>query len=435
MQSIFPFLWEKIKNLSKWPIILIFVSLFAFFGEVAKFRSNITELWNSGSAYIEKRAYLNNLKAPFKRPATREELQGMTTGELQLRILRIKAYQGELKFSENVGSAKSFLWLKKCLSNTRYFPDGLQSVNELHEFDMVDWIAQDRSAAAMAYDQKKLGEDRSFFRLPGLRSRILARASSQLLYGYYDSEIVLVDQDELYFIRNAIYASKGYRFSTHVLRKFFNRDPKYRPVEGTFKFTEHISPVELCNAEYLRQLNTKKVRNSVGRGLSIIVGDDEVFSDIRSRTCVCLQSPGISVDCHRPKPDEARGETARRYVDMIIELGRGENTYGFDYPEASSKLQRTYFYELEKTSLIAAIERIFHEVHLEVLSLDPKLHFKKQPLNDRAKHLGVRIEISDDLAEKLGSSVRLRQDVSAKMCRGIDNFFDKKGDLIPQFAD
>jgi hypothetical protein len=57
-------------------------------------------------------------------------------------------------------------------------------------------------------------EDADIYKTPDPFTRLLKRASVQLLSSYKDSEIPSLDKGELYLLRNAIYGRHGYKFDT-----------------------------------------------------------------------------------------------------------------------------------------------------------------------------------------------------------------------------
>jgi N-acetylmuramoyl-L-alanine amidase/YARHG domain len=283
-------------------------------------------------------------------------------------------------------------------------------------------------------DEIQLGgnEDTDIYRTPDPFTRLLKRASVQLLSSYKDSEIPSLDKGELYLLRNAIYGQRGRKFDTPKLRKFVNRKG-WNAASARFKPSD-VSALEMCNAYFLEEVHPIKELGALGRGVLIRRSDSPKFpAFLKPGLCACLGQRKFAIEC-RESASDARDEF-HDFVDLVIDFrvgqaGRVEWTFLDNRYVSPADLDHFKAHQDKFISAAVDFNASLHEVFRSrnialVASQD----------DQRGAYWGTKLTLSEDALQQLASDPTFLRETTAGMCKGVRDALELTGPFIPRTVD
>jgi len=195
--------------------------------------------------WARKHYFILTTVPPFENRLNSSDVADWSSGQLHIARYRIKSYRNQIDVKGG--------WLDTCLSNEYAFPKHYEAqINR--EFRLPLSNVDEHNLGLIWKRLKQIDisrtEENRFLSISSLYDRLAERAQTQLLHLYNNEEISQFPEKDLYFLRNEIYARKGWTFSTPKLHKYFSRKGWYDPRED-FSLRQ-LSPVEICNAFYLK---------------------------------------------------------------------------------------------------------------------------------------------------------------------------------------
>lgn len=371
--------------------------------------------------------YQNTLRRPFPDPLTDKDIEGWSSGRLQLAEFQIDGYLGRLKSSPP--------WIKQCLRDRDIFPKNYASqYNDRLELDETYIDRLNRETIRQKIDKIQINkiEDADIYKTPDPFTRLLKRASVQLLSSYKDSEIPSLDKGELYLLRNAIYGRHGYKFDTPKLRKFANRRG-WSAASATFKMHD-VSAVEMCNAYFLDEVHPIRELGALGRGVLIRRSDSPTFPTfLKPGLCTCLAQRKFAIEC-RESASDSRDEF-HDFVDLVIDFrvgqaGRIEWTFLDSRYVSPADLDGFKANQDKFISAAADFNAALHEVFRS-----RNIALVSSQDDQRGAYWGAKLTLSEDALQQLASDPTLLREATASMCKGVRDALELTGPFIPRMVD
>jgi N-acetylmuramoyl-L-alanine amidase len=373
------------------------------------------------------REYENTLRRPFPDLLTDKDIEGWSSGRLQLAELQIDGYLGRLKSSPP--------WIKQCLRDRVIFPKNHDSqYNDRLELEetYIDRSNKEIIREKIDYIQINKIEDADIYRTPDPFTRLLKRASVQLLSSYKDSEISSLDKGELYLLRNAIYGQHGYKFDTPKLRKFANRRG-WSAASATFK-NDDVSALERCNAYFLEEVHPIKELGALGRAVLIRRSDSASFpAFLKPGLCTCLGQRKFAIDC-RESASDPRDEF-HNFIDLVVDFRVGQaiaiewtfldNRYVSPADLDHFKGNQDRFISAA-ADLNAALHEVFRSRNIALVSSKD---------NQRGAYWGAKLTISEDALQQLASDPTFLREATVGVCKGVWDALEQAGPFIPRTVD
>jgi N-acetylmuramoyl-L-alanine amidase len=388
-----------------------------FFGHLDALQARY-EKWSRDSEYER------TLRRPYPGLLTSKDIEGWSSGRLQLAELQIDAYLGRLKSSPS--------WIKQCLRDPAIFPKDYGSqYNDRLDLEETYIDRSNREIIRQRLDKIQADkiEDADIYRTPDPFARLLKRASVQLLSAYKESEIAILDKAELYLLRNAIYGQHGYKFDTPKLRKFANRRG-WSAASATFK-TADVSPLEVCNAYFLEQVHPIKELGALGRGVLIRKPDSPLFpAFLKPWLCTCLGQAKFAMEC-RESVSDPRDEF-HDFVDLIVEFQVGqaiEVEWSFLDSRYVSPADFDHF-KRHQDKLVSAAVDFNAQLHKVFQSRNVALVAAQH--NRRGVYWGAKLTLSADALQQLASDPTFLREATSGMCNGIRDVLELAGPFIPR---
>ena len=291
----------RIRDALKSRLGWLIASVTALAAGASAFTANLDSLTSRAKAFLEERAYFATLQNPYPNLLDRNAISDWRSGRVKLALYQIDGYHGALKTAPT--------WIKLCLTNSEIFP-GLadHQFNDRSELPESYVDRQNKEILSQRLDQidNEQREDAATLRINDPFTKLLTRSRYQLLSKYKDSELPQLDKAELYLLRNAIYARRGYPFNTAKLSKFSNRMGWTRPPASR----KPLSQIEACNAFFSSATSSKP-----GIGLAWPRCPDQGFRVRRTfqlREAGDMRLPRATEQAHR-LPATSRQERPDRF--------------------------------------------------------------------------------------------------------------------------
>ena len=368
--------------------------------------------------------YQNTLRRPYPDLLTDKDIEGWSSGRLQLALFQIDGYLGRLKSSP--------AWIKQCLRDRDIFPENYASqYNDRLDLEETYIDRSNKETIRHRMDRIQINkvEDADIYRTPDPFARLLKRASVQLLSAYKELEISILDKSELYLLRNAIFGQHGYKFDTPKLRKFANRKG-WSAASASFK-TDDVSGLEMCNAYFLEEVHPIKELGSLGRGVLIRQPDSPLFpAFLKPWLCTCLGQPKFAIEC-RQSSSNAR-EEFHDFVDLVVDFQVGEtvrvewtfldNRYVSPADLDHFKANQDKFISTA-VDFNAALHKVFRSRNVTLVASQD---------DQRGAYWGVKLTLPQDALQQLASDPTFLQEATAGMCNGIRDALELTGPFIPR---
>ncbi len=393
-------------------------------GGSVTFFANLEALQVRYQKWSRDSEYANTLRRPYPGLLTNKDIEGWSSGRLQLAEFQIDAYLGRLKSGPS--------WIKQCLRDRAIFPqDYGTQYNDRVDLEETYIDRANREIIRHRLDTIQINklEDADIYRTPDPFARLLKRASVQLLSAYKDSEISILDKAELYLLRNAIYGQHGYKFDTPKLRKFANRRG-WSAASATFKIDD-ISPLELCNAYFLEEVHPTKELGALGRGVLIRQPDSALFpAFLKPWLCTCLGQTKFAVEC-RESVSSPRDEF-HDFVDLIVEFQLGR-VVGIEWSFLDNRYVSpadVHHFKAHQDKLVSAAVDFNAQLHKVFLARNIPLQASQD--NQRGAHWGAKLTLSQEAMQQLASDPTFLREATGGMCHGIRDALELAGPFIPR---
>jgi YARHG domain/N-acetylmuramoyl-L-alanine amidase len=386
----------------------------AWLGDVIKNAQPIYSLY-------DKYTYIHTLQAPFETVIDQKTIDGMSSGEAELALLRIDGYLGHLK-DEKIWKKLCVLEGAKRISKT---PSNFLNLKYPLEESRTDKLNRTALQSRIDYIELTRVENGDIERKPDVFKRLLARSSRQLLYLYKAREIDQLDKPQLYLLRNAIYGKHGYVFSTPKLQKFANRQGWNAVTTGSGAY----SVVEVCNAFFLEELYASRELGAIGRGILFLQGP-EVPAAVKAQVCACLGQRRYGIDCH-DNDGSTLGTQFYKYVDLVIDIREGDKaevrwSYLDQIAVADADLPQ---FELNDGRFRAAALQFSALLQGALEPAGARLEFSAD--EGREAYWGVTIRLPAQQLARLRTDPKLTFDVSNSICVATFDAIDQTGPYLP----
>ena len=412
----------RIRDALKSRLGWLIASVTALAAGASAFAANLDSLTSRAKAFMEERAYFATLQNPYPNLLDRNAISDWRSGRVKLALYQIDGYHGALKTAPT--------WIKLCLTNSEIFP-GLadHQFNDRSELPESYVDQQNKEILSQRLDQidNEQREDAATLRINDPFTKLLTRSRYQLLSKYKDSELPQLDKAELYLLRNAIYARRGYPFNTAKLSKFSNRMGWTRPPASR----KPLSQIEACNAFFLQQLHPNQELGSLGRG--VLIRDSasgELSNYVKPAICACLAQPSRHIDCQR-HPGRSDRTDFHDFVDLIIDLEAGP----------SNKVEWTF---LDESEIVGVDLDNFknHEERFYASALDfnvavqTALRTAGQDLvtgeDKRGPYWKLRLALSPEALAALERTPAFSSSMAQNICDSVHHAFESAGPFIPR---
>jgi N-acetylmuramoyl-L-alanine amidase/YARHG domain len=369
----------------------------------------------------DRYTYLQTLQNPFPSIIDQGIVDGMSSGEAELALMRIDGYLGRLRDDRT--------WKKLCVTEaakrSSKTPEAFLNTKYLLNESRIDQLNEAALQKRIDTIDIEKTEDAGIQRNPDIFERLLARSSKQLLYRYQSQELDLLDKPQLYLLRNSIYGRHGYIFSTAKLHKFTNRHGwkslKERP--------DLPDDVEKCNASFLEELHPARELGAIGRGI-LFSQDDSIPATFKAEVCACLGRANYGIEC----TDGDGSSPAKQfydYVDLVLEVRKGSSTeikWSYLDPRAIGDTSRAQFGGSAARFHAAAVQFSAELQEGLVSAGEPLVLDPKESLE---AYWGAAINLSEKFITKMASDAKTAFDMGGLVCKAIYNAIDQTGSIIP----
>lgn len=417
---------SSLRNLSRVrkSAVLAVATATAMIGGAVTLLTNLDSLQARYQRWDQDRAYENSLRRPYPNLLTEKDIEGWSSGRLQLALLQMDGYLGRLRSGPS--------WIKECLRDESIFPANHDSqYNDRLDLSETSTDRANRTLIRRKVDeiQIKKKEDEEIYKIPDPFARLLKRASVQLLSEYKDSEISALDKAELYLLRNAIYGQHGHPFSTPKLRKFTNRKG-WGARSATFTYDD-MSALEMCNAFFLNELHPIRELGALGRGVLVRRPESSRFpAFLKPWLCACLGQPKFGIACRESA--SSYSDEFYDFVDLIIDFQIGAES-AIEWSFLDSRLVTPADLDHFKThqdkfvsaaaDFNAALHKVFRPRNAALVASQE---------DRRGPYWGAKLTLSEDMLQQLTSDPALLRDTVASMCNGIRDALELTGPFIPR---
>lgn len=369
-------------------------------------------LWPS--PVLGKLNYPDQYKNPYSNLLSKDTIDNWTIGKLKLAEYQIHGYLGDLKKNEK--------WVEKILTNNIAFPNDYKTqFNRGKSIKPTLIDIQNLQLLKDRIEELSLSskQETPFLEISNIYDRLIERSKTELLVDYKVKELDKLNSKSMYLLRNEIYARRGLPFITPKLHKYFKRKSWYKPVMTEKEFDYYtLSPVELCNVNYLEYLNNIEEMGACGRGVTVTINSDK-FDNLSGLIKSSLVEKGIEIY----NSDIDKTKLFSDYVDVIIEIETGKSNQLY-----VNSITDNLALNKETKQLDFELEALANHINSDLNKIPISFEIKKEHSN----FVGLKFVLSEDAISKLNSPSNLTR-FSKIITKRLYNLLDSKGSLFPDY--